>query len=219
MKSRIAIASALLGTLVASPAFAQESTIQPPTASAPAAAVEQAAQPAKKLSLGAQLELLPGGSVEFGAGGQSQTFDLETAFGLSAVFGVDITPNISIGAAPRVIFGIKGDDSEGNTSGSAFKELDLRGRAAVHGEIAPAVSLYGFVEPGYSWITNPDKDGSIPGVVIAFGAGATYDVSSALFLSGELGYQIGFQGEDLQGQHIDEKFDFFHLGFGAGTRF
>ena len=217
MMSRLAIATALFGTLVASPAFAQESTTPPPAA-APAAEVEASAQPAKPFSLGAQLELLPVGSMDVTISGPvingSDSTSTSTAFGLSATFGYDVTPNISIGAAPRLLFNVQGENAK-----SSAKEFDLRARLAVHGEVAPQVQLYGYAAPGYTWVIPSKGDINSTGPAIGFGAGASYDVSSDLFVNAELGYQIAFVSAESEGTTVDVDVSYLHLGIGGGTRF
>jgi hypothetical protein len=214
MMIRLTPAAALLGVLVSAPAFAEESTIQPPTAPPAAAAELQRSTPAAaRFTAGVQLELLPYGKLDVAALGMHQGGDLVTAFGLGGLFAFDLTPNFSLGAAPRVVFHVATPEGQADAS-----EYDLRARAAVHGEVLPALSLYAFAEPGYSWV-DFDQGQDPSGFITAFGGGLSYDISTGAFLSAEVGYQLGFQGFSAQGADVDTHFDYLHLGVAGGARF
>jgi hypothetical protein len=217
MKARLALATALFGTLVASPAFAQDTTDQPPADAPPVAAVESSAQPAKKISLGAQIELLPVGSMDLSISGPvingSDSTDTSTAFGLGGTVAYDIAPNFSIGAAPRLLFNVQGENAK-----ESAKELDLRARLAVHGEIAPQVQLYAYASPGYSWFI-PSKGDNSNGFALGGGAGASFDIGSDAFVNAELGYQRAFISEESEGTTVDLDVSYLHIGVGGGTRF
>jgi hypothetical protein len=182
----------------------------------PAAAVATGATPAKKGSVAVQLELLPSGTLTLSGAGDDVSNDTDTAFALGGNLAFAVHPNFSIGFAPRIIFGVQG---EGGTE--TAKEFDLRARAELHGAIAPNAQVFGFVAPGYSFLVMPsDFPADDPsGLVVAFGAGASVDVTPQVFLTGEIGYQVGFQSTSFQGTDVDVTTDFLHLGVGAGTRF
>jgi hypothetical protein len=216
MSLRLAIAAALAAAaaLVGSPAFAEESTVHPPSA-APAAAVERPAEPAKQRNLAAQLELLPLGKEKLGTGTGGDSTDLKLARGVGLVFGADLTRHINVGIAPRVIFGIQG---KGDSSDS-LTELDLRLRVAFQGHIAPAISLYGFLAPGYAQVISPGGADLPNGLIVGAGGGVTYDVRSDLFVGAELGYQLDFLSADKVVGHVDLDLRYLHIGVAAGTRF
>jgi hypothetical protein len=178
---------------------------------------QDAAGPAPKMRLGAQVEILPLGTLEASAGGQSSSTDADIAYGIGATFDYDITPNFSIGAAPRFIFNVNGKDSNDD----AGKQLDLRVRATAHFPVAPQIQIYGFVAPGYSIVMLPSGAGidDPKGFAIGFGGGLTYDVAPKVFLSGEVGYQLGFQSTKVLDQDLDAKTRYLSIGLGAGARF
>jgi hypothetical protein len=218
MKSRIAIATALFGTLVASPAFADDGSTPPPAA-APAAEVEASAPAAKAFSIGAQLELQPAGSMDTTLSGPvlngRDSDSTQLAYGISGNIGYDVASNVSIGFVPRLVFGVKADSA----TGDAAKEVDVHARVTLHGEVAPLLQIYGFAAPGYAWVIPTKGDTNFGGFAMDVGAGATYDVSSALFVSAEVGYQLAFVSADVESTHAEVDMGYFRLGLGAGTRF
>jgi hypothetical protein len=204
MKTRIAMVVVALGSLAATSVHAQEASV----------ATEA---PAKKMRVGAQLELVPAGSLETNVLGRSQSTDTAFAYGIGGSLDYDLTPMISIGVAPRLVFNLKGDAD----GAEAAKELDLRARAMLHLPVAEKLTAYGFVAPGYSVIFLPaDATADNPtGFALGFGAGAAYDVAPNLFVSAELGYQLGFQSVAAGDRTIDLKSNLFSLSFGGGARF
>lgn len=196
-----------LGITLASPAFA----------ASPAESLAASAPAPRGFSTTFQLELLPRGHFEVSDSGSGTTHasgDLKAAFGISGTFGYDVIPHVSVGIAPRLVLGVAAAKSEAES----MRELDLRGRVAVHARIASVAELYGFVAPGYSWVTPPEGTGA-EGAVVAFGAGITGDIDSTFFMSLELGYQKGFQTLRTGGNELDSTFDFYSVGIGAGARF
>jgi hypothetical protein len=217
MKSRFVTTACLLGTLVATPVFAQEDPAAPPAAS-----VTEAAKPAPRFTVGAQLELMPTGSFDISLSGPTgnadASFDTTTAFGVSGVFAYDVTRNLSIGVAPRLIMGVNFTVPDATDTGDDAKQFDLRARIAVHGEIAPKLQIYGYAAPGYSWLIPPDDDND-SGFSIGGGAGASYDVTDAFYVNAELGYQIAYYSDENAGLHADVDVSYLHLGLGGGARF
>jgi hypothetical protein len=207
MNIRIALVAGMVGSLFATSAFAEEGV-------ASSTAVE------KKFKLGAQLELVPVGKAEVKLGGESASADADTAYAVGMNFDYDVTPYISIGLAPRLIFGLK---SEKSTSDSTDEEINLRARVMGHFPVTGQMQIFGYAAPGYAIsVSDADKDPS--GFLIAFGGGATYDVTPSLFLSGELGYQMSFQSvtDTVPGAGevtLDVNTSFLSVGIGAGTRF
>jgi hypothetical protein len=207
MNIRIALVAGMVGSLFATSAFAEEGV-------AASTAVE------KKFKLGAQLELVPLGKAEIKLNGASATQDADTAYGVGLNFDYDVTPYISVGFAPRLIFGLKKD---GSTSDNTDEEINLRARVMGHFPVAPKLEVFGYAAPGYA-ITVSDAEKDPSGFLVAFGAGATYDITPSLFVSGELGYQMSFQSvsDTIPGAGevtADINTSFLSVGLGAGTRF
>lgn len=174
--------------------------------------------PATKMRAGAQLEMLPMGSLEVPLGdGASVSADTAVAYGVSATFDYAVTPFLSVGVAPRLILNIKGEDTDGDSD--AFKELDLRARVLAHFPVAKGVEVFGSVSPGYSIIMGDSDFDDPKGFALAGAVGATYDVSPKAYLSAEVGYQRAFASVSEGGMSSDFDLSFLHVGLGAGTRF
>jgi hypothetical protein len=205
VNTRIAFIAGTAITLLASTALAQDvaSTAEAPT----------------KASVGAQVELLPVGSFHLGTDQQSMDPSAAVAYGIGGTFDYAVHEHVSIGVAPRLVLNVvpTGDDFD---EADDATELDLRARLKVHTPVAPGVEAYGYLAPGYSILFDDDEDvDSATGFAIAVGAGATYDLTPAMYVSGEVGYQKGFQSVEIQNVDVDVNASYLHLGFGAGTRF
>jgi opacity protein-like surface antigen len=199
----------MVGSLFATSAFADE--------------IAGETSAAKKVSVGAQIDLLPAGTLTLDAPGLNVSSDAGFAYGVGLNASYDLTPNISIGLAPRIIFNIVAKDARDDAP--VGKEYDLRARVTAHFPLIDKLQIFGFAAPGYSFLTDTnDKTDNPSGFVLAFGGGATYDLAPNLFLTGEVGYQLGFQSvtaKDLSGKDItiDETTDYLSIGLGGGTRF
>lgn len=177
--------------------------------------------PATKMRAGAQLEMLPLGSLDIPLGdGASVSADTAIAYGVSATFDYAVTPFLSVGVAPRAIFNIKGKDSDSDSDSSSFTEIDLRARVLAHFPVAKGIEVFGSASPGYSIVTGGDSEFDDPkGFAIAGAIGATYDLSPKAYLSAEVGYQRAFTSISEGDMSADMDLSFMHIGLGAGTRF
>ncbi len=216
MKSALALA-ALLGTVAATPGFAH--------ADEPAASLSAPARNGKAGNVVVQLDVLPAGHVRIakdGIGaGATESVDLSTAYGVGIQLNYLARPHFSLGLAPRLVFNVKSDEDS-----AAAKQLDLRARITLHtgSSLSPVLQLFAFAEPGYSisfidqkvWPAGLDTPA---GPVLALGGGATYDVLPSIFVTGEVGYQLGFQTVTARARDADFGFDYLHVGLGAGARF
>jgi hypothetical protein len=209
MKTQLSLAIGLAASLVATSAFAQE----------PAAA------PFKALSVSAQVDLMPVGSIDVKFGELEESVDTDFAYGLGVNVLYRVSPMLSFGLAPRYILNVKGSDSEDDVDDEAAKELDLRARVQVELPVAPQLSVFGHVSPGYSIVFVPDSgDEDFKGLVVAFGAGATYDLAPNLYLTGDVSYQLGFHEVDIEvaeGNTVtaEAHVNYLSIGLGAGSRF
>lgn len=210
MNARIMFAVGTLGALVSSAAFAEE---QDGVASGAAA---------RKLSASAQVELLPMGSGKTTFNGESMSQDAAVAYGVGAVVDYAINPYLSVGVAPRLVLNVKSSDAQDGEDAS--KQVDLRARIAGHLPVRPGLDVYAAVMPGYSIVTSSQSGvDSATGFALAGALGATYDVTPALFLGAEVGYQRAFlnQEQTILGQKLsaDTDLSYLHVGVAAGTRF
>ena len=234
MRKNIAILSILATSLMSYAARAQDEAppegappvIAPAAAPAPAAeqpAVAPAAAPDTKFQVGVAFLPMLIGKYKVSGTGISQSQDLKFAYGVGLTAGYAVIPGLSVGIAPQFIFGIK-PDVAGAPSDSA-KEIDIMARIAYAYHVIPALAAYAEVLPGYSIIMIPDswKNGmsmdNPAGFVIAFGAGAAYDITDMFFANVGIGYQMGLQSTKVAGSSYDVKTSFLRLAVGGGVKF
>lgn len=165
---------------------------------------------ASRMRLGVVLSPMPTGTFKAASGPDT---DANFAFGLMPTFDLGLNQFLFVGLAPQFIFNVKPEAS----TGDAAQELDLRVRIGGIAKVADTIRLFGYAAPGYSIIMIPDKPAgrdNPAGFVLGFAAGAAFDISPATYLSGELGYQVGYQAAN----DIDFKSNYLHLGLGLGFR-
>jgi hypothetical protein len=176
------------------------------------------AEPESTVWLGGGLGLSPSGTLEgeVPAAGVKLSADTATAIGISGIIEARVTPNVSIGFAPNLIFNVKPtNDNESAT------EIDLPLRLAVGGDVAPSVRLYGFASPGYSILFLPEQRmssvdlGDPSGFMIGFGGGAGFHVAPNVMVTGELGYQFRFLSTTPRGVDVTFKSNYLTLALGV----
>jgi len=146
---------------------------------------------------------------------------IKLAYGVGITAGYAVIPGLTVGIAPQVIFHLIGD----NSSGDSATEYDLMVRIAYAYTVIPKLSVGVEVLPGYSIIAIPSslKEGTSfdnpKGFVMAFGAGAAYDVTDMFFANVGIGYQIGFQSTSIMGTSEDIKTSFLRILVGGGVKF
>jgi hypothetical protein len=220
MKTSFVFALALSGSLLASSALAQEGE----------ESVNAADRETKRISVGAQVELVPVGEISAGNDDVDFTGDTGFIYGVGANFDFYLNQYLSIGLAPRFLMNVTTkDQDEEQDDDDALTQLDLRARVKGEFPLGAAAHLYGYVAPGYSLIMADDNDfgpftiDDAKGFIVAFAAGATFDVSANLFLNAEVGYQLGFQTTTASVGGLEADGDFatnlLSVGLGVGTRF
>jgi opacity protein-like surface antigen len=203
------LAAGTLGTLLSSSAFAQDAGIS-------------TTAPAPKMSVQAQVEVLPVGSASNSSDGMTTSSDAAVAYGITGAFDYAVTPYLSVGVAPRLVLNVNGKGADASEKSS--QEIDLRARVLAHLPVAKDLEVYASVMPGYTIVTSPvDGISNATGFAIGGAAGLTYNVSPKLFVNGEVGYQRAFTTFDImlpaQTLHQDVDVSYMHVGLGAGTRF
>jgi hypothetical protein len=202
----------IIGTAVAlfgGVAAAQELT--------PAVAADTSLGEPSKMRLGVVLSPMPTGTLKGSIGGFSGESDTKFAFGIVPTFDYSLNQFLFIGLAPQFIFNVKPEDGDADAS----QELDLRARIGGIAKVADTIRLFGYVAPGYSIVMLPDEADSIDnpaGFVLGFAAGAAFDVAPSTYLTGEVGYQVGYQSTEALNTNIDYKTNYLHLGVGLGVR-
>ncbi|HPH68051.1 MAG TPA: outer membrane beta-barrel protein [Kofleriaceae bacterium] len=186
------------------------------------ATADDSAAPAG-MAVGVDLELAPSGSITTQFGSSRSTTDAAASYGIGGLFDVGVSRYLSVGFAPRYLLNVKTSDSQNNPGGSndTATELDLRARIAAHIPIANKLQGYGYVSPGYSIIFAPSNSNSSDnpaGLSLGFGGGVAYQINPTLALTGELGYQVGYQSVtvDVLGIKSDIDFETRYLHFGVG---
>src|SRR5512140_182988 len=208
MKVRRMLAIGALGAWFSSPSFADEASVSATTA-------------APKMRVQAQFELLPMGSAKGHIADMATTTDLAVAYGITASFDYALTPYLSIGASPRLVFNLIADPANGDT---ADKALDVRACIRAHYPVLHGLELYASVAPGYTIVlSSTDGVNNATGFAIGGAAGLAYDLSPKMFVAGEVGYQRAFTSTTIEmfGPLVREDLDlsYLHVGIGAGTRF
>jgi hypothetical protein len=174
-----------------------------------------------RMRLGLVLSPMPVGTLKSEILGTEVSTDTSFAFAIMPTFDVGLGQFLFVGLAPQFIFNVKGKDDEGSGDDDAARELDLRARVGAIAKVADTVRVFGYVAPGYSIIMAPDKDDGVDnpaGFVLGFAGGALADISPTTYLSGEVGYQLGYQKFDFGGASIDSKSNYLHIGIGIGMR-
>lgn len=217
MKSRMMFAAGVvgsLGALVSSPAFAQETE-----GSSMGAASKMRAQ--------AQFELLPVGSAKTTVMNESSDpQDAALAYGITAAFDYAVTPYLSIGVAPRVVFNVAAAEpmNEPGEQEDKGTEYDLRARISGHYPIARGLEVNASVMPGYTFVTSSIEGApTAKGFALGGAVGLTYDITPRMFVGAEVGYQRAFLSSELDlgttKLDLDADLSYMHVGLGAGTRF
>src|ERR1041385_3214023 len=130
-------------------------TPPPPStvAIAPIPVVAPAAEDTRP-KIGAELAIMPVGSLGASVGNMSTRVDSATAMGLGATARFPLNSVFALDIAPRLVFNVKGSDADNSAT-----ELDVRARLSAGGDAAPGVRVYAAVAPGYSALFLPDSSG------------------------------------------------------------
>jgi hypothetical protein len=180
---------------------------------------------AGELRLGGQLLLSPDGDHTYDVPGEDVlTYDLAPSYGVAALLGYDVLPNLSVGLVPSLLLDVSVDrDSPPGT----FDELGLSAR--ITGRLplgAGGTELQVHGAPGYSWMLEASDRRTTPkGWTVGFGVGLAVPVSSHLSIVGDIGYTYGFHHTNARGFYgpnqpetvrtIGYSFDTVRIGLGV----
>ena len=164
--------------------------------------------------LGGSVGVSPVGSMKASSQGVELTADTATAYQVNALIDFHLSPAVSLGFAPGVLFNVKG-----TTGTDSATVIDLPVRLAIGGLVAPSMRIYGFASPGYAFLMLPSSNsgGEVPtpsGFMIGFGGGLQVRVAPKLAITGELGYQYRFTSASQGG--IDGSLQVDYLTFALG---
>jgi hypothetical protein len=186
----------------------------PTLAAAQSAPCVQAAPDEPLGRIGAELAVLPMGTLKASAGNLAISGDTTVAMGVGGVVQHPIDSHFTVEFAPRAVFHLKGENDDKSAT-----ELDLRARLTAGGYVSPSVRLYGAFEPGYSFLVLPDDMASdVPspnGLTIGLGAGAAFKAADRTMVTTEIGYQFGFQRTRVVGIDLDLHANLLHVALGV----
>jgi hypothetical protein len=163
--------------------------------------------------IGVMFELLPAGTLS----GSNASADATFALAVAPFVDLAASPFLHLGVSPRVIFGVKAD----GTTGESAKQLDLRARLTGVLPLSPRVRTFARLSPGYSIIAlpSPPPGTASPdnprGFVVDTAVGTEVALLPNLFLTVDLGYQVGFQST----ADADLRTSYLHLGAGLAVGF
>ncbi|HXU05565.1 MAG TPA: hypothetical protein VN903_31620 [Polyangia bacterium] len=166
--------------------------------------------------LGVTFELFPVGTLSSTPtnAAASDTRDAFFAVGVAPFFDGALSPYISIGVSPQVIFRVRAE----GVSGESLKEFDFRGRLTGRLPLSPKVRAFVRASPAYSLIVVPSPPSTSgrpaapnpQGFLLDGSVGLEIGVLPNLFVVTDLGYQSGFQSSDAG----DFNTSYLHLGAG-----
>ena len=142
------------------------------------------------------------------------TTDAAFAYGLGLSVGYQVIPHLVVGLAPQAIFNVK--EKATTPPVDAVREYDLMARVAGELEVVEGTTAYAEVLPGYSLITT---DSGPKGFVIAFGLGATMQMTDRIFVNVGGGYQIGYQKWSEGANTYTTSTKYIRVALGGGVRF
>jgi hypothetical protein len=219
--SALAIAGLLVPTLATAqpapagqpaPALQGAATQPPPSTSQAATPPTAAPDDEPQARIGAEIALLPVGSLKASAGDFMISGDTALALGVGGVVQHPIDQHFTVELAPRLVFHVKGQNDDKSAT-----ELDLRGRVTAGGYVSPSIRLYGAFEPGYSFLFLPDDGGDVSspnGLTLGLAGGAAFKTGTNMMLTAELGYQFGYQQTRILGTGVDLHANFLHFAVG-----
>jgi hypothetical protein len=182
------------------------------------ASAEPTFDPAATTWLGADLEILPHGSLKTSSGPTTNA-SAATAYALGGTLEYLANPWLSVAFMPRYLIDIGPADAVSGASGQSAptgSELDLRMRVAVRTEPTPRLRLYGYASPGFAYGFEPSGVMTLHphGAIIGIGGGAAYATSMRSALTFDIGYQWGFQSYDAPGGSVTDRTSYMHVAIG-----
>lgn len=125
-----------------------------------------------------------------------------------------MTPSLAVGASPQLVLKVKESGPV-----QSWTEYDLRARVTLVDPFASDSRLFARLSPGYSVLSPPS--GFLPlgvsnpaGFVIDCSIGAETPLGRDEKLVADIGYQFGFRGTSVDGQVVEARTRFLHVGFG-----
>ena len=172
-------------------------------------------QPAgpRKLEVGLSFLPMAIGKYTYELTGEPEAVDASFAYGVGLSGTYEVLPGLLVGLAPQLTFNVRPKTEE-----KAAKQLDLLVRVAYVYRLPAGMSIYAEVLPGYSMILL-QKGAAPKGMVVAFGAGTTMDLTDRYFASLGVGYQLGFHNQSLGASTAQNRTRYVRVALGGGMRF
>ena len=136
------------------------------------------------------------------------------AFAVMPVVDLSLPRHLFVGFAPSYTFNIKAK----NGPADGASELDLLLRIGAEAAATDRLQLYGYLSPGYAFMSGLPLDRSARGPVVGLHGGGRLDLTPAFFVNAEVGFQIGFQDASVNGSDFEYHAAFMQIGLGAGVR-
>jgi hypothetical protein len=188
-------------------------SLAPIVAPPPADGAVTASAPARLGAASVQLDILPAGAIGSTVQQRSVSVDARTAVGMTAALEYFLHPQIALGLAPGLVFGIKPD---GEMQSASATQLDVRARLRFGQLQRDGLALSGYATLGGSWLFPPNDGDTSSGLSAGFGFGVSYPVRGG-FLLFELGYQFGDQSIANDQGDIKLSTHLLHIGLGVGS--
>jgi hypothetical protein len=179
-----------------------------------AAEAVAAESPPPKMRVTALFVPAPLGLLRSGSPGNVATVGSQPAFGFATAFDFLAGPHLFVGFAAAYTFHIVAR----GTTADAATAFDLTVRFGGSLPVAPKVTVYGYVAPGYSLMQGAPQGTEPQGPIVGLHAGALLDLTPAWFAALELGYQAGFQRSSFNQMEDPANASFFQTGVGVGLR-
>lgn len=179
-----------------------------------AAEAVAAESPSAKMRVTALFVPAPLGFLRSGSPGNVATVGSQPAFGFATAFDFIAGPHLFVGFATGYTFHIV---ARGTTADPATA-FDLTVRFGGSLPVAPKVTAYGYLAPGYSWMQGAPQASNPQGPIVGLHAGALLDLTPTWYADVELGYQAGFQRTSFNQMEDPANASFFQTGVGVGVR-
>jgi hypothetical protein len=173
------------------------------------------ARPPTQMRFSAMLVPTPIGNVRDGSGGSEDTFGTQPTVGVMAAFDFVTRANVFVGLAPSYVAGIK---ARADYDVVSSREFDLLVRLGYAHPLGERFHVYGYLAPGYSFVSGRIPGLNAQGPVLGVHAGGLFDLTPSFFLAAELGYQAGFQRSTFEPTDVAMASSFVQIGLGVGAR-
>lgn len=176
-------------------------------------AIRAARQPTT-MRVGVMLVPTPMGNLRDGPPGSEVRVGSDPTVGAMATFDFLTRANLFVGFAPSYIFHVK---ARANYDVVSSHDFDLLVRLGYALPVGDRFHAYGYLAPGYSFISGFNSNVTGQGPVLGVHAGGLYDLTPGFFFAAEVGYQAGFQRTTSEPVEASLAASFIQIGLGVGA--